>query len=70
MSTGRNRKSTTTRSTTARPAASVAAATPATVKTDDGSWVHDYDYVMKDLRKLTIVSLSLFAIIIILGFFF
>ena len=64
--TGRNRKSTTTRSTTAPAAASA----PATAKADDGSWVHDYDYVVKDLRKLAIVSLSLFAIIIISGFFF
>jgi hypothetical protein len=34
------------------------------------SWTHDYDYVKKDLRKLAIVSGTLFIAIIIAGFFF
>jgi hypothetical protein len=32
-------------------------------------WTHDYDYVKGDLRKLLIVSVILFALIIIAGFF-
>jgi hypothetical protein len=32
-------------------------------------WTHDYDYVKGDLRKLLIVSVILFALIIVAGFF-
>lgn len=32
-------------------------------------WTHDYDYVKGDLRKLLIVSVILFTLIIIAGFF-
>lgn len=68
--TGRSRKS----STASRPAAPATSpeAAPAPVVSASGNapWVHDYDYVLKDLRKLAIVSLSLFAIIVVAGFFF
>ncbi len=52
-------------------AAPVAAAQPAAAKPDGVEvWRHDYDYVIRDLRRLLIVSGSLFLIIIIMGFFF
>lgn len=53
-----------------------AAAAPATatageisVPEDDTAWHEEYHYVFKDMRHLIIVSVSLFVIIIILGFF-
>ncbi len=36
---------------------------------DTVDWAHEYRYVLGDLRKLAIVSLSLFAVIILIGFF-
>ena len=62
-------QSATPATTIAQPAAApvVVASTPA--KPGEVVWAHDYDYIYKDLRKLLIVSLSLFAAIIILGFF-
>ena len=61
------------------PAASSAAtiavekkpATPvADVQTDDRSnWKNEYAYVVQDMRMLTIVSVVLFALIIVAGFF-
>lgn len=32
-------------------------------------WSSEYGYVFSDLRKLAIVSLSIFVVIVILGFF-
>ncbi|MBK8049597.1 MAG: hypothetical protein IPK16_22305 [Anaerolineales bacterium] len=59
-----------------QPAATKSAPTPAAApqpvaaKADGAEvWRHDYDYVLRDLRRLLIVSGSLFLIIIILGFF-
>jgi hypothetical protein len=72
-----SRQSGRSRRTTSTPSRPAAPATPAETSTlppangaDNQSWVHDYNYVFRDLRKLAIVSLSLFAIIIISGFFF
>jgi hypothetical protein len=52
---------------------SAAAVTPVQQKEmigpDATGWEKNYDYVFADLRKLLIVSLSLFAIIIVAGFF-
>ena len=58
-------------SAAAAPAAapSTAAAAPPPAANGAYSWTHDYDYVKKDLRKLGIVSLVLFAAIIAAGFF-
>jgi hypothetical protein len=39
------------------------------VAPEDTGWEKEYTYVFGDLRKLLIVSLSLFAIIIVIGFF-
>ncbi len=62
------RPKTTTPSSTATR---TAAATPAAVDPDAPyMWTHDYDYVKKDLTKLAIVSVALFAVIIAAGFFF
>ncbi|MEZ4619421.1 MAG: hypothetical protein R2867_28490 [Caldilineaceae bacterium] len=33
------------------------------------NWRDDYDYVLRDLRTLLVVSVVLFAVIIIAGFF-
>ena len=44
------------------------AAAPSPV--DDTAWHKEYNYVFKDMRHLVIVSVSLFAIIVVLGFFF
>ena len=54
---------------TPAPVAQTAAPQPAPTSANKDDWRHDYDYVSKDLRKLFIVSGSLFAIIIVLGFF-
>jgi hypothetical protein len=54
---------------TPAPVAQTAAPQPAPASASKDDWRHDYDYVSKDLRKLFIVSGSLFAIIILLGFF-
>lgn len=43
----------------------VAAAAPV----DDTAWHKEYHYVFKDMRHLVIVSVALFAIIVVLGFF-
>ena len=43
-----------------------AAATPV----DDTAWHKEYNYVFNDMRHLVIVSVALFAIIVVLGFFF
>jgi len=68
---GGSRRSTSTTSRKAAPAAPAETSTlPPANGADNQSWVQDYDYVLRDLRKLAIVSLSLFAIIIIAGFFF
>ncbi len=71
------RKTTTTSSavrpkTTTTSATRTAAAAPAPVQDPDAPymWTHDYDYVKKDLTKLAIVSVALFAVIIAAGFFF
>jgi hypothetical protein len=54
-------------------AAAAVAATPAAVEVpapaDDTAWHEEYHYVFKDMRHLIIVSVALFAIIVILGFF-
>ena len=40
------------------------------VESDDRSnWKNEYAYVVRDMRMLTIVSVALFALIIIAGFF-
>jgi hypothetical protein len=44
----------------------VAAAAPV----DDTAWHKEYHYVFKDMRHLVIVSVALFAIIVVLGFIF
>ena len=47
-----------------------AAATAATVETNDTvNWQTEYAYVFKDLRTLFIVSLVLFAAMLVIGFF-
>lgn len=52
--------------TTAKKAATPAPEAP----TDDRSnWRNEYAYVIKDMRMLTIVSVVLFALIIVAGFF-
>lgn len=53
------------KTTTAQPPAQEQA-----VPTGAYYWTHDYDYVKGDLRKLLIVSVILFAAIILAGFFF
>jgi hypothetical protein len=55
-----------TKTTTAQPPAQEQAA----AATGAYYWTHDYDYVKGDLRKLLIVSVILFAAIILAGFFF
>jgi len=51
------------------PAKKAAEPTPE-VQTDDRSnWSSEYAYVVQDMRMLTIVSVALFALIIIAGFF-
>ena len=35
---------------------------------DDVDWVEEYSYVRKDLRQLAAVSLSLFALMLVIGF--
>ena len=69
---GRNRKNVTPitgkTQATASSAAASESSTPA-VTTGAYSWTHEYDYVKKDLRKLGIVSVVLFAAIIVAGFF-
>jgi hypothetical protein len=39
------------------------------VLVDGSGWEKQYGYVFSDLRKLGLVSLGLFAVIIVLGFF-
>ena len=50
--------------------ATVAAQVDAPVVVDNSGWEKQYGYIFGDLRKLGIVSLALFAAIIVLGFFF
>jgi len=77
MSTNRQAASKRKSSTTSQPKTNVASGAPAVVSTEQGAlsgpdaaaWESGYDYVFSDLRKLAIVSLSLFAIIIVAGFF-
>ena len=60
-----------------RKSSAAAAPTPVVVETtvDDAQsvsherWQQEYGYVFRDLRKLGIVSASLFAVIILLSFF-
>lgn len=55
-----------------QPASTVATPTTAKVAattTDATNWRAEYDYVVRDLRTLLMVSAVLFAIIIIAGFF-
>ena len=60
-----------------RKSSATAAPTPVVVETtvDDSQsvsherWQQEYGYVFRDLRKLGIVSASLFAVIILLSFF-
>ena len=60
-----------------RKSSAAAAPTPVVVETtvDDTQsvsherWQQEYGYVFRDLRKLGIVSASLFAVIIVLSFF-
>ena len=47
--------------------AGVAAPAVAVEKTVD--WAHDYAYVFRDLRHLSIVSIALLAIMLVIGFF-
>ena len=72
---GRKSKNVTPAASKSRPASTVKSTTgqppvqePVT-PTGTYSWTHDYDYVKRDLRKLVIVSVALFAAIIIAGFF-
>ena len=60
-----------TANNTATAAAEKKSATPtADVQTDDRSnWKNEYAYVVQDMRMLTIVSVVLFALIIVAGFF-
>ena len=68
----KNTRKPATTSSAPRPKPTTAAATPAPTQDPDApySWTHDYDYVKKDLTKLAIVSVALFAVIIVAGFFF
>lgn len=73
-STTATRKPATTVATPVAPATRTnGAATVAPVVARDPDapylWTHDYDYVKKDLTKLAAVSVTLFVIIILAGFF-
>jgi hypothetical protein len=57
--------------TTVAPTPAVATATPAVVQESAPvNWSQEYYYVAKDLRRLMLVSGTLFVLIIIAGFFF
>ena len=70
----KNTRKPNTTSSAARPktgaTSTAAAAAPAQDPDAPYLWTHDYDYVKKDLTKLAIVSVALFAVIIVAGFFF
>lgn len=53
--------------TTATPRRTVVVETPR--QTDHANWHEEYDYVIRDLRTLGIVTTALFAVIIVAGFF-
>lgn len=53
------------------PATDVAALTPAVATTPNQvAWSDEYRYVAADLRRLLLVSGTLFAVILLLGFIF
>ena len=77
MSTNRQATRKRKSSTAATPKPNVAAGATAVAATEQSAlsaseaaaWESGYDYVFSDLRKLAIVSLSLFVVIIVAGFF-
>ena len=71
MTTNRNSSRNRRKSSAAAAPASVVAATTvdATKSVSHERWQEEYGYVFRDLRKLGIVSASLFAVIIVLSFF-
>lgn len=60
-------KTRSTTPTTATPRRTVVVEMPR--QTDNVNWREEYDYVIRDLRSLGIVTTALFAVIIVAGFF-
>ncbi len=62
-------KNDTTRQQPAPVPTSTRATAPVAATAEPVNWRSEYDYVLRDLRMLIIVSIILFAVIIIAGFF-
>ena len=62
-------KNDTTRQQSTPVATSTRTATPVAATTETVNWRSEYDYVLRDLRTLIIVSVILFAAIIVASFF-
>lgn len=67
----RQRRTTSTTSRAARRAdvAETAPATSSVHDTDAVDWKEEYSYVFRDLRHLTVVTVAIFALLLIIGFF-
>lgn len=66
----RRSSSTTTRAARRAAVADTAAAAPSQARAaNEIDWQEEYAYVFRDLRHLTVISVAIFALLLIIGYF-